>query len=171
MAGTAWDSPLQFRSSEISAAAVSDLDRMVAGWLERAEENAPWVAEDPVFCLTSSLWRPYLTHTVVALAIRDPVQVGRWIERIHGYPLQLGVALWEYYHLEAVEVLDGLRVVVIHMGELGRELEQGGSPESPEVLRDRLEEVGFHDLKPSGRPLDRSDLLVESEEGREEDHE
>lgn len=76
--------------------------------------RAPVVLKDPRLSLTLPLWRAVLDHQPCAvLVLRDPVDVARSLERRDGFPISLGLAVWDRYVRQATQVVAGLPVFVL----------------------------------------------------------
>jgi len=82
-----------------------------------AELNAhrPWVIEDPRLCLLFPLWRPLLDRPVCILVHRHPLEVAQSLKTRRGFPITVGIALWEKYHLGMLSGSEGLpQMLVAH---------------------------------------------------------
>jgi hypothetical protein len=106
---------------------------------EIVEELAPWgpwVLKDPRLCLLFPWWREILERPVCVLVWRDPLPVARSLEKRHGLPLLVGIALWEAYTRAALAHSLGLPRVLVSYHELMA---------APGAVLDRLREelAGF----------------------------
>lgn len=73
--------------------------RSIAGDLEA---RRPWVLKEPRMCVLLPLWRQALAAPVFALVHRDPLEVARSLQARDGFPIAVGLALWEVYALAAL---------------------------------------------------------------------
>lgn len=62
----------------------------------------PWVMKDPRLCLTLPCWLPLLEVPVAVLVARDPVETALSLQRRDNFPLPLGLAIWEYHAVGAL---------------------------------------------------------------------
>ena len=77
------------------------------------------MVKDPRLCITLPLWRTVLSQEPVAvLVLRDPLEVARSLERRDGFPLTMGLALWQRYVRQAVASVGGLAVFVVGYSDL-----------------------------------------------------
>ncbi len=81
-----------------------------------------WVTKDPRLALTFPFWRTILRRDlVVLLVLRDPLEIAGSLQRRNGFPLRLGLALWERYMHHAIPALAGLPVLVVRYEEFLRD--------------------------------------------------
>lgn len=66
------------------------------------DEHRPWVLKDPRLCLLLPLWRPALSAPFFVIAYRDPLEIAQSLRARDGFPLAVGIALWEHYTLAAL---------------------------------------------------------------------
>lgn len=84
--------------------------------------HPPLVLKDPRLCLTLPLWRRALPNEPVAVLVyRDPMEVALSLLERDGFPLTLGLALWQRYVRESFSSLEGLPVLVVEYAEALRE--------------------------------------------------
>jgi hypothetical protein len=77
------------------------------------------MVKDPRLSITLPLWRTVLAQPPVAvLVLRDPLEVARSLERRDGFPLTLGLALWQRYVRQAVASIVDLAVFVVEYSDL-----------------------------------------------------
>lgn len=84
----------------------------------KLEPHRPWVIEDPCLCLTLSAWLPRLEMPHVLMPLRNPLEVAYSLQYRNGFPLDVGLALWEAYMLQALRPLPGHHVHVLRHEEL-----------------------------------------------------
>ena len=84
--------------------------RTIAGELDA---RRPWVLKEPRMCVLLPLWRQALEAPTFALVHRDPLEVARSLQARDGFPVAVGLALWEVYALAALRhALGAPRVAV-----------------------------------------------------------
>jgi hypothetical protein len=66
------------------------------------DEHRPWVLKDPRLCVVLPLWRPALSAPMFVLIHRHPLETARSLQARDGFPLAVGIALWEVYNLAAL---------------------------------------------------------------------
>jgi hypothetical protein len=120
--GARWDTVGDLDLEALPAAGRAGFAERMAAVVAELERRPPWVLKDPRLCLLLPLWRPLLPAPAIALLVhRRPLQVARSLQRRHGLPLPLGIALWERYQLAALEVSRGLPRLLVSYEELLRE--------------------------------------------------
>jgi len=88
------------------------------------DAHRPWVLKDPRFCITLPDWIEFLEVPLAVIVARDPFEVARSLEQRDGFPLEYGIALWEYYGVHTVRNAAPLpRVFVAHEAVLSAPVE------------------------------------------------
>ena len=114
-AGRSWFDIVDFDPLAIDAGTHEVFAAEARRILALLDEHRPWVIKDPRLCLLFPLWRPLLEEPVCVLIHRDPLQVARSLMRRDGFPLLVGVALWERHTLAALDATRDLpRLLVGH---------------------------------------------------------
>lgn len=108
-AGGSWYSP-----PAAEPAATEQQRQQMAGIVSALDPAAPWVIKDPRLTLTWSAWEPELADVQQLLVFRDPLAVAMSLQARHGFPLTLGLALWEYYNRCALSRLNHNALLVSH---------------------------------------------------------
>ncbi|HXU29046.1 MAG TPA: sulfotransferase [Thermoanaerobaculia bacterium] len=117
--GAAWDEVGHLNPDLLlSALPVADLEaferraREIVASLDASAGAAgpgrPWVVKDPRLCLTFPLWRRVLEAPVCVIIERSPLSVARSLAARDGFPLALGLALWERHLRSALAASAGL---------------------------------------------------------------
>lgn len=84
--------------------------------------DPPLVMKDPRLCLTLPLWRRALANEPIAVLVyRDPMEVALSLCERDGFPLTLGLALWQRYVRESFASLEGLPVLVVEYAQALRD--------------------------------------------------
>jgi hypothetical protein len=130
-----------------------DLDALAPGERERFDARAraiageldahrPWVIKEPRMSVLLPLWRPALASPAFAFVHRDPLEVARSLQARDGFPLAVGLALWEVYTLAALRDSRGApRVAVAYRrllsepARVAAELLAALEPLAPDALR------------------------------------
>lgn len=68
----------------------------------RLDEHGPWIVKDPRLCVLLPFWLPLLTRPAFLISLRNPLAVARSLRARDGFPLPLGLALWETQLLAAL---------------------------------------------------------------------
>jgi hypothetical protein len=81
--------------------------------------DGPVLWKDPRHCLLLPLWRSILPAPVVTVLLwRAPLAVARSLRSRQGFPVSLGLALWERYTRDALAALAGHAVYIMRYEEL-----------------------------------------------------
>ncbi len=84
--------------------------------------DGPVVWKDPRLCLLLPLWRAVLPEPVAPILVwRAPYAVARSLRARQGFPLSLGLALWERYTRHALAALSGGPAYVLRYEDLLRD--------------------------------------------------
>ncbi|MEE4108658.1 MAG: glycosyltransferase, partial [Halieaceae bacterium] len=103
-AGAAWFRPPS--ADELAGCvAPKEQQRALLGHLCETGDGQ-FLLKDPRLCLTWPHWLPLLDEGVLLFVYRAPLAVARSLARRHGFPLQHGLLLWEYYNRRALDALD-----------------------------------------------------------------
>jgi hypothetical protein len=117
-AGASWLDPgaadLTRLSDETRAAFVARARALVAA----LDEHGSWMVKDPRLCILFPIWREALAHPLAVLVWREPAAVARSLERRDGFPVPLGLAMWEEYSRSMLSSTRGLPRVAVSYEEL-----------------------------------------------------
>lgn len=145
--------------------------RLEAGWADRPGLDAlrlgaaalaasvlsaeRWAWKDPRACLTLPFWLPILDRDVAVVLIhRNPLEVAASLQARNGFPLPLGLALWERYVRSALAASANLSVCVTRYEDLLADPARW-CRRVADFLRARgieVEEVAAADLEKAVRP-------------------
>jgi len=128
--------------------------RAIVGELDA---HRSWVLKEPRLCVLLPLWLPALTAPAFAIVHRDPLEVARSLRARDGFPVAVGVALWEVYTLAllrhsrgAPRVMVSYRRLVSDPAAVAAELLAALAPLAPGALSvpsaDELADVVRADL-------------------------
>jgi hypothetical protein len=113
--GASWDAPLDAELDRLAEETRRSFARRVVQEVETLDRHSPWVLKDPLLCLLFPLWRELLDEPVAILIHRSPIQVAESLWQRNALPMVVGVALWEFYSLSALEqTRDMPRLLVQH---------------------------------------------------------
>ncbi len=105
--GGSWHSPPQ------QLVISEDQRGRVAAILARLPTDRAWLLKDPRLVLTWPLWELALEDAVLIYVYRGPSAVASSLQRRNGFPLQLGLGLWQRYNRSALEILPGRTVIPV----------------------------------------------------------
>lgn len=118
-AGESWDSPF-----EVAPNLESDRREPLGRQFSRVIQTLgalPWLLKDPRLSLTWP-WLGIEELPVVAIvALRHPLQVARSLARRNGFPIDLGLAIWEAYYVRLSRALAGRQQLIVDYDELCRD--------------------------------------------------
>lgn len=78
-------------------------------------ESDCFVVKDPRLCLTFQFWRSLVPTSVPVIPVRNPLEVAFSLFRRNAIPVPIGIALWEFYVLSAVQQThDSNPIMVAH---------------------------------------------------------
>jgi len=109
---------------DLEALPPADRERYVArarSIVDELDARRPWVLKEPRMCLLLPLWREALEAPTFALVHRDPLEIARSLQARDGFPVPIGLALWETYALAALRHSRGAARVAVSYGRLLRE--------------------------------------------------
>ena len=86
-------------SDETRAQFTQEARPVVAG----LDAHRPWMLKDPRINLLLPLWEALFEVPVYIHVYRKPVQIAQSLQKRNGFPLQLGVSLWEKYTVRALQ--------------------------------------------------------------------
>lgn len=80
-----------------------------------------WVLKDPRLLLTWPAWRHSLHGALCVLVYRGPAAVAASLKQRNGFPLALGLALWEYYNRLALDIASEHGVLAVSYEAFARD--------------------------------------------------
>ncbi len=119
--GADWWKIANFTVDKIAEAArtqaAEEFDRILA----TLKSRRPWVVKEPRLCLVFPVLRQQLDSPVCVLVFRNPLEVALSLKTRNGFPLPVGLALWEFYYCSVINATQGLpRVIVSYKDLLAR---------------------------------------------------
>ena len=82
------------------------------------DEHRPWVLKEPRLALLLPLVRPLLEAPVFVYVTREPLEIAESLLTRNGFPLPVGIALWESYTIHGTAAVGDDPRVVISYGDL-----------------------------------------------------
>ncbi|WP_376695230.1 glycosyltransferase [Wenzhouxiangella sp. EGI_FJ10305] len=70
--------------------------------LNELDSHGHWTLKEPRLCLLLPLFRPWLQKPLVVVVLRHPLEVAKSLRQRNGFPVRVGLALWEVYTLAAL---------------------------------------------------------------------
>ena len=101
---------------EVVRAKRSEIGELVSQLNERAE-NA-WALKEPRLCVLLPIFRSFLSKPFAIIVARHPVEVARSLRRRNGFPIAVGMALWEAYMCSAMQHAADLEHFVVRYDEI-----------------------------------------------------
>ncbi len=97
--GGEWYSPPEVGAEQ------GDFSPAVANILSKLPADKSWLLKDPRMALAWNAWQAALQSPVLVYVYRDPREVAVSLTRRNRFPLQFGLALWEYYNRAVLDIL------------------------------------------------------------------
>jgi hypothetical protein len=107
-----------YRPPENSPVASPQQTDAIASIVDAMPADRSWLIKDPRQVLTWPLWRDAVPDAVLVFVYRDPLAVAASLQRRNGFPLSLGICLWQYYNLLAIAALQGRDVICLSYEEV-----------------------------------------------------
>jgi len=112
-AGGTWDQLGKFNLQNISKDKKQLLKNRIQSTILGLDSHRPWCLKDPRMCLTLPYWQPFLEIPTYIFIFRNPLQVGQSLLARNNIPLHIGIALWEYYTVSALNHIRGKSIIFI----------------------------------------------------------
>ena len=133
-----WDSVEAFPQNWFDSAGTTSAEQAAAAFLKDSFEGQQlFLLKDPRACRTLPIWFRRLWHykarPVVAMIVRNPLEVAASLKQRDGLPMQHALLLWLRYNLEAELHSRGAPRVIVTYDELLRDWES---------VANRIAEVG-----------------------------
>ncbi len=82
------------------------------------DSHRPWALKDPRLCVTFPLWREQLEVPICVHIHRSPLEIAKSLSERNGFPLGMGVGLWELYSLHAIRASRGLPTICVRYADI-----------------------------------------------------
>jgi hypothetical protein len=176
--GGGWSQPPAFPPAWHLDPGLDDLRRKGSAILAEDFGGARcWGWKDPRTCLTLPFWQDLLPPMRYVMALRDPVDVARSLERRNRMPLEQGIGLWLSYLESALvhasgkprifvfyeDLLDNWRDDLPAMGRFLGADERASRPETLEAIEAFVDKDLHHHRKSKGHgPIDGLSAIKET---------
>lgn len=137
---------LESMAEDVVAPRLAEMRRIILD----LDAHRPWVVKEPRLCLLAPLVQPLLEAPVFVHVSREPLEIARSLEARNGFPIPVGVALWEEYTVRALRASAGEPRVHVRYGDLVAD-----PVPTTEALIGALGELGVDGLRvPSAREVE-----------------
>ena len=116
--GASWCEPLLADPGRLQDRERAAFGKRAAAIVSLLDRNRPWAVKDPRLNLLFPVWKAALEAPLCVLVHRDPLEVARSLKTRDGFPLPLGLALWEAYARAALSSSAGLPRLLVHYSAL-----------------------------------------------------
>lgn len=116
--GASWDSVLRFDLKKVPKSIDHHLREKAKEIVAHFQARKIWAIKDPRLCLTLPWWRPLIGNAVVIHVNRSPLDIAHSLETRDHMSSDMGIALWEYYSLCAVDNSEGMPRVVANYNQM-----------------------------------------------------
>ena len=96
-----------YRPTQTAVRLTATCDDAIAAIVADMPVDHSWLIKDPRQVLTWPLWEPHLGDAVLVFVYRNPFAVAASLQRRNGFPLAMGMLLWEHYNRLAIAALEG----------------------------------------------------------------
>lgn len=100
-----WDRVLGWEVSSVPKEILKGFEQAATESLEELRSSSSWLIKDPRMCLTYRFWSRFLRSQSVLWVVRSPYEVALSLKQRNDFPIDVGLALWEYYNLSVVNLL------------------------------------------------------------------
>ncbi|MEP0202302.1 MAG: glycosyltransferase [Halioglobus sp.] len=94
--GGSWFDPVAVPAEHALLNDELQVDR--ASIVSNLPDDIPWLVKDPRMAVTWPYWRESLKNSLIVYVYRSPLAVANSLKKRNGFPLQMGLALWEFYN-------------------------------------------------------------------------
>jgi hypothetical protein len=119
--GCSWHDVYGFRADSSTPVAARFRDRFANDVLSDLSKRPVSIVKDPRLCLLLPMLRPALPDFVSIIVVRHPVEVAMSLAERNGFPLPLGIALWESYNSHALRGASDSPAILVRHSELMRQ--------------------------------------------------
>jgi hypothetical protein len=116
--GAQWYQPHRFAWGLLDKELRRGLGFEISELLRGLGDANPWYIKDPRLCLTFSLWREALAHSLVLFTVRNPLEIARSLARRGDCGVPTGLALWEVYTHRLLDQLGDVPVELVQYEEV-----------------------------------------------------
>jgi hypothetical protein len=116
--GASWLDPERGDTERLTADDRNGFEHRARKIAKRFDSNGTWMMKDPRLAILFPVWRAALEEPLCVLIWREPMAVARSLSQRDGFPLALGLALWEEYARAMLANTIGLPRVLVSYEEL-----------------------------------------------------
>ena len=116
--GASWCRPDQFDFSKIDPDKLEEITELAIRALNKLDGQTHWLVKDPRMSLTLKFWKKLLPDLCVLALYRDPLEVAQSLKSRDAFPIQYGIAIWEYYVRALLNNVEGSRVAFLSYEQL-----------------------------------------------------
>jgi GT2 family glycosyltransferase len=140
--GCQWDTVLEFDWKRISIEQKHSFQCKIERIITAIDANRPWLIKDPRMCITFPLWKDALEIPICVHIYRNPLQVANSLYKRNNIPIPIGMALWEYYTIAALNNSYGLPNILVAQESLIK-----NPVATIQMLKNKLEEHEIDGLR------------------------
>ncbi len=111
--GAAMNPIVDFNSYHIDPELKEKLKELVS----QLNKEEVTLLKDPRLCITLQYWLDQLSDVIVIYLYRHPYEVAKSLQRRQNIPINVGLALWEYYNVSAYRQCQDLSVYFVDLNE------------------------------------------------------
>lgn len=111
--GAQWNQPHKCELEKISTNRLKEVEALGRTIVTQMDDYSNWLVKDPRMCLTLPFWKKIIPNICVVAIYRDPLQVAESLRNRDSFPLQYGLAIWEYYTRRLLRNTANLNFVLI----------------------------------------------------------
>jgi len=127
-ADSSWIKPPSHLANQLNEDVGAEKRTSVESIIARLELDAPggegWLIKDPRMVITWPYWEDAVGDALLLYVYRDPWAVATSLNKRHGFPLLLGLMLWEAYNHAALRAIEGGDAVCVSFDAISRDPEQ-----------------------------------------------
>lgn len=116
--GATWERVSQFDLAKIPEGLHQEFNQQAETILHGLEAHRPWMMKDPRLCLLFPLWKKLLEVPVCIIVHRNPIQIAQSLHRRDQFSIHFGLALWEFYTLQALRAAQDLPKILISIHDI-----------------------------------------------------
>lgn len=149
-----WDRPLNYKDWQPPATVKTTFDEGALKIMAEFEGHAHPILKEPRICLTLASWRAHWIKPIFVWVHRHPLEIALSLKKRNGFPLNYGLALWEWYVLKAWQYLQREVILSVHHPQF-----LANPTEALQVALTKLRQMGCGEL--SMPPQSDIDAFVE----------
>lgn len=121
-AGAEWWKVSRFDPEAVAGASRRELSARAGAVVAALDRHPIWAIKDPRLCLALPIFREHLAEGAAGvLVLRHPLEVARSLQQRDGFPVAVGLALWEAHLTQALRNTAGMARVTVRYDDLVRD--------------------------------------------------